>query len=191
VSLTINLLKLLMEGNDMIVAKLLSNSLKDAVTLVKQENLDHRRVFWLNGSHAVPYDPGSEANVNHEVELFGERSLCVGIAAVGTDTTYKALLVSDSFAPCVPVIAIGRTGTHLAHCNGSGGIMTYSSKWLKTHRIMVIQRERGVQQKAVSDAIALNLRKAGYEKVEIAVVPLEGSIGVIVAGCTALVYEMT
>src|SRR5687767_8491704 len=133
--------------------KALSASIEDCIKIISAKSLDHRRVYYLTEKQKVPYDPGAETLHNHEVDLFGTKALCVGIQSVGTDTTHKAPLVSDSFAPCVPVVAIGRTGTHLAHFNGTGSVDKFSAQWLKTHRLFVIQKLHNAKQTLVSDGI--------------------------------------
>src|SRR6185436_3503736 len=164
---------------------MLSASLEDSVDIIRKKSLDHRRVYYLATSCSVPYKPGAKITENHDVQIFGTNAVCVGIGSIGTDPTCKSLLVSDSFGPCVPVVAIGRTGTHLAHFNGTGSINEFSSKWLKTHRIAIIQKARHVKQTAVSEEIAKELKNLGFQKVELAALPIDCTIGIVVVGSTA------
>ncbi|MFC3650086.1 hypothetical protein ACFONN_00905 [Dyella humi] len=165
-----------------------SGTLNDCVQMMVNKSLSQRRLYYLNIQQKAPYFPTSKMLENHQVDVCGLRGICVGIASFASDTTYKTPLVSDSFGPCVPVIAIGRTGTHLAHCNGSGGIMEYSSNWLPTHRVMVIRKTKHTKQAEVAQAIQDNLKSKGFTQAEMFDVPFSSSIGIIVIGSTALVY---
>ncbi|HTV84388.1 MAG TPA: hypothetical protein VME63_03230 [Dyella sp.] len=168
--------------------KQVHGTLQQCVQMIMDKSLNQRRLYYLNLSQKAPYSPTTQMLDNHEVDLFGHAATCVGIASFATDQTYKKPLVSDSFGPCVPVIAIGRTGTHLAHCNGSGGIMDYSKSWLKTHRIMVVAKTEHAKQFQVANAIQELLRSQGFEQPELFKVPFSTAMGIIVIGSTVLAY---
>lgn len=166
-------------------------TLSQCVQMMVNKSLSQRRLYYLDTPQVAPYSPTSGTLENHEVDLFGSAATCVGVASFATDKTYKKPLVSDSFAPCVPVVAIGRTGTHLAHCNGSGGIIDYSATWLTSHRIMVIGKSENAKQLSVAKAIQQQLEKNGFKQVEMFVVPFAGLMGVIVIGSTVLAYRQS
>lgn len=163
-------------------------TLRDCVQMMMNKSLSQRRLYYLNDPQEIPYSPTCEVAENHEVDLFGQAATCVGVTSIATDTSYKKPLVSDSFAPCVPLVAIGRTGTHLAHCNGISGITRYSAIWLTSHRIMVIGKTNSARQIQVARKIQEILRNHGFGQAELFEVPYEDTMGVIVIGSTVLAY---
>lgn len=102
--------------------RLFKGSLQAAVEDAASRSLSHRRVLYLHEKQTLKeiYAPGAGIKTNHSVKIFGHEATCVGITSLATSPDHQRILVSDSFASCVPVIAIGRTGTHLAHFNGIG-----------------------------------------------------------------------
>lgn len=122
------------------------------------------------------------------MDLCGNAATYVGIAQVAA-VAQGAFIVSDSFAPCVPVVAFGRNTCSLAHCNGIGGIDGYSADWDKAAAsIIVVSKERESRQSQIAGLIFEKLTSKGFKSLSICELPTSNTIGIIVRGDTILMY---
>jgi hypothetical protein len=182
------------------IAEEISGSLDEALTTLKNKPSDNCGVYYLRAACKVPYSPGSKAAENHQVTVFDKSATCVGVGAMA-DGIVTELLVSDSFYPCVPVIAIGNGRTSLAHFDGlTPGLKDTISERCKANQystILVVQREWPPKHITVSDILFNTFgefKRPGFS-VELVKVPLNasmgnGRIGVMVIGSSVLVYPM-
>jgi hypothetical protein len=165
-----------------------AGSLRKCIEMAKTRSLRERRLYYIKKPQAIPYDRPCEQSTNHDVDLYGTDALCVGVSSFGTDETRKRPLVSDHFASCVPVIAIGRTGTHLAHVNGPVEILTDSRDWWKTHRIMVIKTDQA-HQASKAELVLKRLKTLEFKEAAMFHAPFPLRIGIVVIGSTAIAYS--
>lgn len=171
--------------------KAISGSLEGAIEKIRSKSHGDWRVYYLAGGCQIPYNPRSKMVENHPVTVFNQSATCVGVASIATSSVTE-MIVSDSFTPCVPVIAIGHERASLAHFNGTGLSDQFAASCRSNQctKILVIQRTAPQKQIDVSNAIFGGLKTAGFD-VELATVPLSGTIGVMVIGSNVLVYPIS
>src|SRR5262245_27623115 len=97
-------------------AKAISGPLnQELLNSIKNENL--LGVYYLTEPINVPYAYTPDVDTQ-TVEVFEQSATRVGVKAMATGSV-TVLLVSDSFRPCVPVIAIGQEKNSLVHFQGA------------------------------------------------------------------------
>lgn len=146
---------------------------------------DDLRVYCLADAQPVPYPPPTSGHDNDNVNLFGHPARYVGITNQDI-AGHNAILVSDSFSPCVPVIATHADGTRLAHRNGSA--VEFAATWPLTGSLFLLKKLGHAQQERVADALLERLQ----DRFAVKVVSLpvgQAMIGVIVKGRAVIVYK--
>jgi len=168
--------------------KVVEGELRDLVVKMSAPGKGVTKVRFLAATQATPYGVKCHHD-NEEVDLFGHPARYVGIAN-HDEVNRGRFIVSDSFSPCVPVIALERGRCSLAHCNGIGGINQYSASWGKVDaRVIVISKGKNEQQKKVASEVLKKLQKNGFASADMCELPTASCIGVIVRDDTILVYN--
>lgn len=147
-------------------------------------------IKFLPDHQPVPYSEGAKTLENTDVTVAGlYTARCVGVACVA-EIGDKDFLVSDSFAPCVPIVIFAADKTWLAHINGMSGLdkveqLVASSKGWK---IRIVRKTQNAQQAQVANRAAQYLRRFSPRIVN---VRTRSTIGVVVSAIskTILVYN--
>jgi hypothetical protein len=150
-------------------------------------------VYCLKEPCKVPYEYIGDVKVQ-QVTVFEKIVTRVGVNAMATGSV-TALLVSDSFRPCVPVIAIGQENNSLFHFQGINPVLLkefYNScKDNQSSTIVVIKKKSHEAAGDLSKRICSGPNSEGFNvPVELVEAPLEGMIAVMVIGSSVLVYQM-
>jgi hypothetical protein len=122
-------------------AQKIVGSLDQALTTLKNNPSDACQVYYLEESCDLPYAPTTD--VNEQVTVGEMIATRVAVNDMVT-ASVSVMLVSDSFRPCVPVIAIGQENKSLAHVQGPGLAQRFvkSCQDNKFRTILVIKKNR-------------------------------------------------
>lgn len=146
-------------------------------------------VTLLSDPHDIPYPDGAQAVKNTEVTVAARyRAQCTGIGCIA-EIGDKIFLVSDSFAPCVPIIVFAANGAWLAHSFGLSGVD-------QVRKVAIAHNDCDIFIISKKHARSAQIARAIFEQlgefsVQLLDVDISGTIGVVVSAVskTILVYR--
>ncbi len=159
----------------------------------RKENFS-RYLYYLVGTYELPYGKTFSIGKDQSVTLckIKENIPYVAINQSICITGPEPILVSDSFSPCVPVIAVSRkkTTTALAHCNGLTIVEDLVAQWkdFGFKRIMVISKSNNQRQSLIANDIAEKFSQEGFNT-KIFTAPIAEMMAVIVINSIVVAYK--
>lgn len=134
----------------------------------------------------LPYISGGM--ISTQVSILGSNASYTGINKIESSSP-PSIHCSDSFSPCVPVIAMNSKKSVLAHFNGTVLLDRFSRELIPFSKVFIIRRNKRTggplnKEMAITDAINEKVSKNGFLDVHIVNISTPDRIAIIYSSVT-------